>query len=99
MISVIMPTHKRPPMLHNTLLSVFSQWIDDFEFIVVDASDDRYFKNAVEEIFNESKTLQYYAPRLNKLKIIYPDKDKTHPGAMKMLGFSCCKNDDRRGYG
>lgn len=94
MISVIMPTHKRPPMLHNTLLSVFSQWIDGFEFIVVDASEDRYFKKAVEELFSESKALQYYSQRLNKLKIIYPENEKSYPGAMKMLGFSYCKNDD-----
>lgn len=94
MISVIMPTHKRPPMLHNTLLSVFSQWIDDFEFVVVDASEDKYFKTAVEELFDSSKTLQFYAPRLNKLKIVYPEKDKNHPGMMKMLGFSYSKDDD-----
>lgn len=52
MISVIMPTHRRMPLLHITLLSVFSQDFDDWELVVVDASEDTYFENALEEIFN-----------------------------------------------
>jgi len=94
MISVIMPTHKQPPLLHYTLLSVMSQWIDDFELIVVDASEDHYFKKAAEDLFKTAKPLNFYAQRMNKIKIIYPDGYKTNPGAMKMLGFKYCKQDD-----
>jgi len=54
MISVVMPTHNRPPLLFNTILSVLSQSVDDFEFVVVDASEDRYFMSAIDELSNSS---------------------------------------------
>ena len=42
LVSVIIPTRNRPPMLLRALYSVLSQGIRDIEIIIVDSSDDDY---------------------------------------------------------
>ena len=95
MISVIMPTHKRMPLLHITLLSVFSQNFDDWELVVVDASPDEYFKKAYMEIMNTYWYVSIYNEKVkDKIKVIRPKNDYRMPGHMKMEGFRSCTQDD-----
>lgn len=90
-----MPTHRRMPLLHITLLSVFSQNFDDWELIVVDASADNYFENALEEIFNTYWYVEKYIEKvLSKIHIVRPDNGYTYPGKMKMEGFRNCVQDN-----
>jgi glycosyltransferase involved in cell wall biosynthesis len=93
MISVIMPTHRTPPLLHATLLSVLSQSYDDFEFVVVDASQDGYFKDALDSYYNNPLFLNY-RNRFSKVHIVRPDENRELPGCMKMTGFRNCTQDD-----
>ena len=58
MISIIMTTHKKRPLLYATLTSVFSQKYDDYEFIVVDASSDKYFKEECDRLFEAHDVLK-----------------------------------------
>lgn len=95
MISVIMPTHRRMPLLHITLLSVFSQDFDDWELVVVDASDNMYFANALEEIFNTYWYVGKYKESVkDKIKIVRPVDGYKFPGKMKMDGFRNCNQDN-----
>ena len=94
MISVIMPTHNRPPMLHVTLLSVFSQNFDDYEFIVADASPDRYFEKECESLFDTFPNLSPYRNRMSKMKIVYPECDPKCPDAVKTEGMKHARQDD-----
>lgn len=95
MISVIMPTHRRMPLLHITLLSVFSQDFDDWELVVVDASEDTYFENALEEIFNNYWYIGKYKELVkDKIKIVRPNEGYKCPGKMKMDGFRNCTQDN-----
>ena len=87
MISVIMPTHRKPPMLHLTLLSVLSQDYDDFELIVVDASNDGYFKDEFERLMKDDHLLVWYSHKKKNVKILRPEENRQLPGAMKMYGF------------
>lgn len=89
-----MPTHRRMPLMYSTLVSVFTQHYDDFEFIVVDASDDFYFKDEIDNLFKNTELLRQNSDKLEKTKIVYPEKNKKYPGAMKMEGFTHCKQDD-----
>lgn len=87
MISVIMPTHRKPPMLRLTLLSVLSQDYDDFELIVVDASNDGYFKDEFERLMKDDHLLVWYSHKKKNVKILRPEENCQLPGAMKMYGF------------
>lgn len=94
MISIVMPTHKKPPLLYATLISVFSQKFDDFEFIVVDASDDGYFEEACKNEFETNVVLSKKKDRMNKMRIVRASENRQFPGIMKHLGFSNCVQDD-----
>ena len=95
MISVIMPTHRRMPLLHITLLSVFSQDFDDWELVVVDASEDMYFSKTLEEIFDVYWYVGKYKDLVsNKIKIVRPNEGYNFPGKMKMDGFRNCTQDN-----
>ena len=89
-----MPTHKKRPLLYATLTSVFSQKYDDYEFIVVDASSDKYFKEECDRLFETHNVLKRNFEKKQKMKIVYPEKDNNFPGAMKMLGFKNCIQDN-----
>lgn len=93
MISIVMPTHVKPPLLVYTLISVLSQKYDDFEFIIVDASQDKYFIDHTEEFFSHAYLLPYQK-NFNKVKVVRPEHDYEFPGAMKMFGVSNCVQDD-----
>ena len=93
MISVVMPTHRRPPLLHATVLSVLSQSYKGFEFVVVDASPDRYFKEVFESYYDNRLFIKY-RDSFGKVRIVYPDENKDRPGCMKMTGFRNCIQDN-----
>lgn len=94
MISIVMPTHRNMPLLYATLMSVFCQDFDDFEFVVVDASDDAYFENECLSLFDKVDSLSRVRHKLQKMKIVRATEKRTFPGAMKMLGFKNCRQDD-----
>jgi len=94
MISVIMPTHECPPLLTVTLSSVYSQNFEDWELVVVDASENNYFEEKLNDFFKNSKSFANRTDLLNKTKIIKPSKNKNLPGSMKMEGFKNCVQDD-----
>ena len=81
-----MPTHNHPPMLSTTLLSVFAQDFDDYELIVPDVSPDRYFKDELYRLIETDESLQMYADKVSKIKIIYPDCNSRLLGAVRMSG-------------
>lgn len=93
MISIVMPTHKKRPLLYATLASVFSQQ-EDFEFVVVDASPDRYFKNEYDRLFENCSALKKHKNEKDRLKLIIPQDGQRYPGKMKMLGFRNCVQDN-----
>ena len=93
MISVIMPTHKKPPLLHATLLSVLSQGYEGFEFIVVDASPDGYFKDVFDSYYDNRLFLKK-RNNFSKVRIIRPEENRGMPGCMKMTGFRNCTQDN-----
>ena len=76
MISIVMPTHESVPLMHVTLTSVFSQSLNDFEFIVVDASKDSYFEEEFKRLVDTYPILRRYASRFEKMKIIKPKQPK-----------------------
>ena len=94
MISVIMPTHECPPLLTATLSSVYSQNFEDWELVVVDASENNYFEEKLNDFFKNSKSFANRTDLLDKTKIIKPSKNKNLPGSMKMEGFKNCVQDD-----
>ena len=87
MISIVMPTHIKPPLLVYTLISVLSQKYDDFEFIIVDASQDKYFIDNQKEILSHD-FLKSYSHNFDKIKVVRPQYGYEFPGAMKMFGVS-----------
>lgn len=93
MISVIMPTHRKPPLLHATILSVLSQSYDDFELVVVDASPDGYFNDAFVAYFDNPLFFNYM-DRFSKVHIVRPNENRGLPGCMKMTGVRNCTQDD-----
>lgn len=94
MISIVMPTHKKMPLLYATLMSVFGQDYNDFEFIVVDSSKNEYFEQQCFTMFDENPFLSSNRHKLSKLKIIRAKENTNLPGAMKMLGFEHCTKDN-----
>lgn len=92
MISIIMPTHNRPPLLDLTIASVLAQDYEDYEFIVVDASPDKYFEEELNNLF--TKNLRDFIDKRSKIKIIYPDCNPRFPGAVKMYGAKHAIQDD-----
>lgn len=89
-----MPTHRNMPLMYATLMSVFWQDYDDFEFVVVDASEDGYFENECRRLFEATESLSCMKHKLSKLKMVRAEEKRTFPGAMKMLGFKNCVQDD-----
>ena len=89
-----MPTHKKPQLLHATLLSVLSQKYDCWELIVVDASPDGYFEETFKDLMKNNHFLKRYKNKVSNVKIVRPDKDRDLPGAMKMYGFFKCMQDN-----
>ena len=94
MISIIMPTHECPPLLDITLISVFSQNYDDWELVVMDASENKYFESKLDELSKTSGLLCAYKDKLEKIKIVKPLKNTGYPGHMKMEGFRSCAQDN-----
>ena len=94
MISVIMPTHECPPLLDITLTSVFSQNYDDWELVVMDASENKYFESKLDELSKTSGLFCTYKDKLEKIKIAKPLKNTGYPGHMKMEGFRSCTQDN-----
>ena len=94
MISVIMPTHECPPLLAITLTSVFSQNYDDWELVVVDASENNYFEEKLNDFFKNNEQFANRIELFDKIKIAKPSKNKNLPGSMKMEGFKNCVQDD-----
>lgn len=88
-----MPTHKKVPMMYATLISVFSQDFDDFEFIIVDASKDSYFEKELEELL-KMHAIEKRKDKLSKIKILHPESGQNFPGAMKTYGFKHCVQDN-----
>lgn len=94
MISVVMPTHRRPPFLSTTLLSVMSQSCGEFELVVVDASPDRYFEEEFKRVSSEDRLLRKYESRFCKIRVVKPTEGTGLPGRMKMEGFRNCVQDN-----
>ena len=94
MISIVMPTHQKVPLMQVTLNSVFSQSLNDFEFIVVDASKDGYFEEEFKTLVETYPILKRYESRFSNMRIIKPEKNKNFPGAMKLEGFKHCTQDN-----
>ena len=89
-----MPTHECPPLLATTLSSVYSQNFNDWELVVVDASENNYFEEKLNNVFATSKQFANRNDLFNKTKIVKPLNNKTLPGSMKMEGFKNCVQDD-----
>lgn len=89
-----MPTHKKRPLLYATIVSVFSQNYDDFEFVVVDASPDHYFLDEYNNLFENYGVMKRHADKKDKLKLVIPENGQNFPGKMKMLGFKNCVQDN-----
>lgn len=87
MITIVMPTHRKPPLLHLTLLSVLSQNYDDYELVVVDASDDTYFKDEFDNLMSNHHLLSPHIDKKGKVRVVRPDDGHFFPGRMKMYGF------------
>ena len=89
-----MPTHECPPLLTVTLSSVYSQNFEDWKLVVVDASENNYFEEKLNDFFKNNKFFANRTDLLNKTKIIKPSKNKNLPGSMKMEDFKNCVQDD-----
>lgn len=94
LISIVMPTHKPLSRLHATLGSVFQQEYNNWELIVVDSSDDKYFEKWFNENIENNIFLKQFKKYKNKVKIIKPTKDTTYPGNMYLEGLNCTSCDE-----
>lgn len=94
MVSIVMPTHRRPPFLSTTLLSVFSQSCGEFEFVVVDASPDGYFPDEFSKVSGEDRLLKKWSGRFGRMRVVRPTEGRGMPGRMKMEGFRSCVQDN-----
>ena len=94
MISIIMPTHNRPPMIDMTLLSVLSQDYDDYEFIVVDVSPDKYFEDYVDNLLNVNPIFSMHKEKRNRVKIVHADCNPRLLGAVRTAGVKNAVQDN-----
>ena len=80
MISIITPTHKIRPLLDLTIKSVLSQTFSDFEWVVLDNSEDGYFEPYLNKWLEENPKYLY---RKDKVKIIRYRLDEPNVGKYK----------------
>ena len=80
MISIITPTHKIRPLLDLTIKSVLSQTFSDFEWVVLDNSEEGYFEQYLNKWLEENPKYLY---RKDKVKIIRYRLDVPNVGKYK----------------
>lgn len=57
LISIIIPTYNRGKIIETAIQSVFAQWIDDLEFLIMDGGST----DNTEEIVNQYPGIQFYS--------------------------------------
>ena len=93
MISIITPTHKIRPLLDLTIKSVFSQTFSDFEWVVLDNSEDGYFEPYLNKWLEENPKYLY---RKDKVKIIRYRLEEVNVGKYKneCIKYTSCGLDE-----
>ena len=73
LVSIIVPTHKRPEKLERAILSVLHQTYSPIEIIVVDDNDEEseYRKETEEYIQQYNKNNNFVYLKTSKIKILY----------------------------
>ena len=93
MISIITPTHKPQPLIELTIKSVFEQTYSDWEWVVLDNSENFYFE---EFIYNYCENNPQYKHLLHKVKIFKQHYDEVNIGKLKneCVQLTSCENDE-----
>lgn len=93
MISIITPTHKPCVLLDLTIKSVLTQTYDDFEWVVLDNSQEGYFENYLNDFFLNNPHLEY---RRDKIKIHHKLCEDYNIGRLKneCVSLTNCGEDE-----
>lgn len=96
MISIITPTHKMTPLLDLTIKSVICQEYTDWEWVVLDNSEDFYFGNYLEGFFERNPRFNLDGIR-KKIKIInrhYPADTPIGRFKNDLVDLTSCKDSE-----
>jgi glycosyltransferase involved in cell wall biosynthesis len=93
MISIITPTHKPCVLLDLTIKSVLTQTYDDFEWVVLDNSQECYFETYLNDFFIKNPHLEY---RRDKIKLHHKVCEGYNIGQLKneCVGLTNCGEDE-----